>query len=117
MASKTIKLKAKAENGEVTVKALIKHPMETGRRKDKDTGELVPAHFINEVTCTHKGEPVLETVFLLQTELGPDATPAEKEVARLRKQAEGMEKMLQKSEAEQQSFREEADDLEAELGF
>ena len=61
MASKTIKLKGKAVNGEVTVKALIKHPMETGRRKDKDTGELVPAHFINEVTCTHKGEPVLTT--------------------------------------------------------
>ena len=36
MASKTIKLKGKAVNGEVTVKALIKHPMETGRRKDKD---------------------------------------------------------------------------------
>ena len=61
MASKTIKLKAKAENGEVTVKALIKHPMETGRRKDKDTGELVPAHYINEVTCSHKGEPVMTT--------------------------------------------------------
>lgn len=61
MASKTIKLKAKAENGEVTVKALIKHPMETGRRKDKDSGKLVPAHYINELTCTHKGEPVLTT--------------------------------------------------------
>lgn len=61
MASKTIKLKAKAENGEVTVKALIKHPMETGRRKDKDTGELVPAHYINAVTCTHKDEPVMTT--------------------------------------------------------
>ena len=41
MASKKIKLKAKAENGEVTVKTLLKHPMETGRRKDKDTGKLV----------------------------------------------------------------------------
>jgi len=59
MASKTIKLKGKAVNGEVTVKALIKHPMETGRRKDKDSGELVPAHYINEVTCTHKGEVVM----------------------------------------------------------
>ncbi len=69
------------------------------------------------ITCTHKGRPVLETVFILHTELGPDATPAEKEVARLREQAEGMEKMLEKSEAEQQSFRQEADALEAELGF
>jgi sulfur-oxidizing protein SoxZ len=59
MASKTIKLKAKAGNGEVAVKTLIKHPMETGRRKDKDTGKLVPANYIQEVTCTHKGETVL----------------------------------------------------------
>ena len=61
MASKSIKLKAKAENGETTVKALIKHPMETGRRKDKATGELIPAHYIREVTCSYQGEPVLTT--------------------------------------------------------
>jgi sulfur-oxidizing protein SoxZ len=61
MASKSIKLKAKAENGETTVKALIKHPMETGRRKDKASGELVPAHYIKEVTCSYQGEPVLTT--------------------------------------------------------
>lgn len=59
MASDSIKLKAKAENGETTVKALIKHPMETGRRKDKDSGELVPAHYIREVTCSYQGEPVM----------------------------------------------------------
>ena len=59
MASKSIKLKAKAENGETTVKALVKHPMETGRRKDKETGEAIPIHYIQEVTCSHQGEPVL----------------------------------------------------------
>jgi len=59
MASNSIKMKAKAENGETTVKALIKHPMETGRRKDKDSGEVVPAHYIQEVTCSYQGEPVL----------------------------------------------------------
>ena len=61
MASKSIKLKAKAENGETTVKALIKHPMETGRRKDKDSGALIPAHYIKEVTCKHQDETVLTT--------------------------------------------------------
>ena len=65
MASKSIKLKARAENGETTVKALIKHPMETGRRKDKESGELVPAHYIEEVICSYQGEP------LLTSELGP----------------------------------------------
>jgi len=61
MASKSIKMKAKAENGETTVKALIKHPMETGQRKDKDSGKMVPAHYIKEVTCSYQGEPVLTT--------------------------------------------------------
>ena len=61
MASKSIKLKAKAENGDTTVKALIKHPMETGRRKDKESGELVPAHYIEEVTVSYQGEPVMTT--------------------------------------------------------
>jgi len=61
MASKTIRMKAKAENGETTVKALIKHPMETGRRKDKATGEKIPIHYIQEVTCSYQGEPVLTT--------------------------------------------------------
>lgn len=59
MASKSIKIKAKAENGETTVKALIKHPMETGRRKEKGSETLIPLHYIQEVTCTYQGEPVL----------------------------------------------------------
>ena len=57
----SIKMKAKAENGETTVKALIKHPMETGRRKDKETGEAIPIHYIKEITCSYQGEPVLTT--------------------------------------------------------
>ena len=61
MASNIIILKASAENGETTVKALIKHPMETGRRKDKDSGAVIPAHYIKEVTCSHEGETVLTT--------------------------------------------------------
>lgn len=61
MASKSIKMKAKAADGETTVKALIKHPMETGRRKDKATGEAIPIHYIQEVTCSYQGEPVLTT--------------------------------------------------------
>lgn len=37
MAKKSIKIRAKAKNGVVTVKALISHKMETGLRKDKKT--------------------------------------------------------------------------------
>ena len=54
----SIKMRAKLENGRVTVKALIKHPMETGRRKDPESGELVPAHFIQKVHAEHGGQQV-----------------------------------------------------------
>ena len=55
----SIKVRAKAKGDTVTVKALIKHPMETGLRKDKKTGKAIPAHFIQEVSCKHNGAEVL----------------------------------------------------------
>lgn len=55
-----IKIRAKEKGGEVTVKALMSHPMETGGRKDKKTGQPIPAHFIKEVTATHNGAEVLK---------------------------------------------------------
>ena len=57
--AKSIKLRAKAKNGVATVKCLISHPMETGLRKDKKSGKLIPAEFIQEVTCEHGGATVL----------------------------------------------------------
>jgi sulfur-oxidizing protein SoxZ len=41
------------------VKVLMNHPMETGLRKDAKTGQLVPAHFIQEVAATINGAAVL----------------------------------------------------------
>jgi sulfur-oxidizing protein SoxZ len=58
-----IKIKAKAADGETSVKALMTHPMETGLRKDKKTGEIVPAHFITEVTCKWKDQVVLTALW------------------------------------------------------
>ena len=55
----SIKIRAKEKGGETTVKALITHPMETGARKDSKTGKLIPAHFIQEVVCKHKGNTVM----------------------------------------------------------
>ena len=57
--AKSIKIRAKEKGGETTVKALITHPMETGTRKDKKTGKMIPAHFIQEVVCKHKGNTVM----------------------------------------------------------
>lgn len=33
----------------VKIDFMAMHPMETGMRKNKDTGELIPAHYIDEV--------------------------------------------------------------------
>jgi sulfur-oxidizing protein SoxZ len=47
------------------VKVLMNHPMETGTRKDGKTGQLIPAHFIQEVKATINGKVVLDA------EIGP----------------------------------------------
>ena len=55
----SIKIRAKSKDGVTTVKTLMNHPMETGTRKDKKTGEKIPAHHITEVTAEHNGNNVL----------------------------------------------------------
>ncbi len=58
-----IKIRAKLK-GEVTeVKALISHPMETGRRKDQATDKPIPAHFIQEVVCTWQEKEVMKALW------------------------------------------------------
>ena len=54
----TIKMRANLKDGAVHVKALIKHPMETGRRKDPESGEVVPAHFIQKIHAEYGGKEV-----------------------------------------------------------
>ena len=55
----SIKLRAKTKGDHTEIKAIITHPMETGRRKDKATGEKVPAHFIQEVIIESEGKTIL----------------------------------------------------------
>lgn len=54
-----IKIRAKLNGDETTVKCLMSHPMETGLRKDSQTGEKVPAHFIKEIICKCKDKVVM----------------------------------------------------------
>ncbi len=54
-----IKARARLKGGVVTVKALMKHPMHTGLRKNKKTGKKIPAHFIQEVNCASNGKNVM----------------------------------------------------------
>jgi len=62
MASK-IKIKTRLSGDVAEVKSLILHPMETGARKDPDSGELVPRHHITQLTFTNNGEPVMVANF------------------------------------------------------
>lgn len=62
MASK-IKVKARLSGDVAEVKSLMMHPMETGARKDPDTGKPVPAHHITQLTFTNNGEPVMVANF------------------------------------------------------
>jgi len=57
--AKSMRVQAKLKNDVTQVKALINHPMETGNRKDKKTGQVIPAHFIEEVICEYNGEAVM----------------------------------------------------------
>jgi sulfur-oxidizing protein SoxZ len=59
MAAIKIKVKAKEKNGIVKAKMLIKHPMESGMRKDKE-GKLIPIHHLKEVSVEYKGEVIFQ---------------------------------------------------------
>ena len=59
MAKKKMKIRAWVDGGKATVKAIIFHPMETGLRKDKATGKVIPGQYITEVKCEHNGKSVL----------------------------------------------------------
>ena len=59
MAKSSIRIRAKIKGDVTEVKALMSHPMETGQRKDKKTGNKIPAHYIKEVNCEHNGKSVM----------------------------------------------------------
>jgi sulfur-oxidizing protein SoxZ len=53
-----MRIRAQAAGDKTTVRVLMSHEMETGLRKDS-AGKVIPAWFIQEVTATHNGKPVL----------------------------------------------------------
>jgi len=54
-----IRMRGKSKGGVAEVKALIKHPMESGARKNKKTGKNYPAHFIQNVEIAVNGTKVI----------------------------------------------------------
>lgn len=53
------KIRATIKDGEGELRILLAHPMENGLRKEAD-GSPVPAHFIQTLTITVNGKPVIE---------------------------------------------------------
>lgn len=53
-----MKIRATQQGELIEVKVLMAHDMETGQRKDAQ-GQLIPAHFIQQVTATCNGKTVL----------------------------------------------------------
>jgi sulfur-oxidizing protein SoxZ len=53
-----IAMRVRAGNGEI--KILMTHPSENGLRKDAKTGQMVPAHFVKNVTVAVNGKTVLD---------------------------------------------------------
>ena len=58
-----MRVRAQMKGGVTEVKTLINHPMETGLRKDSKTKQIIPAHFIQEVTCEHNGKNVMTALW------------------------------------------------------
>ena len=53
-----MRIRAQAAGDKATVRVLMSHEMESGQRRDA-AGKLVPAWFIQEVTASLNGKPVL----------------------------------------------------------
>jgi sulfur-oxidizing protein SoxZ len=53
-----MKVRAQLKGDKVEVRVVISHEMETGQRKDA-AGNLVPAHYVQNVSATCNGKTVL----------------------------------------------------------
>jgi sulfur-oxidizing protein SoxZ len=58
MADRKMRMRTRAQDGSVELQILISHPMETGLRTDKNTGNKIPPHFIQRITLEHNGKLV-----------------------------------------------------------
>jgi sulfur-oxidizing protein SoxZ len=53
-----MRIRAQAAGGKATVRVLMSHEMESGQRRDS-AGKLVPAWFIQDISVSLNGKPVL----------------------------------------------------------
>ena len=57
--AEAMRIRATMQGDVADVRVAMRHPMETGLRKN-DRGELVPLYFITRVVATHNGKTVME---------------------------------------------------------
>ena len=57
--AENMRMRAQLKGDTTEVKVLMTHPMETGRRKN-DSGDVIPANFIQLVSASLNGNQVLE---------------------------------------------------------
>lgn len=55
----SIKIRTQRLDGYTEVKLLINHPMENGRNRDPGSGELIPAHYIQELRLALNGKVLI----------------------------------------------------------
>jgi len=57
--AKLTKIRTRMQDGAAEIVVLVTHPMEVGVRKDKETGKVIPAHFIQELNVELNGKLVV----------------------------------------------------------
>ena len=57
-----MRIRATLQGDVAEVRVLMSHEMETGQRKDS-AGNVIPAHFITEVTATLNGKPAMKAMW------------------------------------------------------
>ena len=57
--SEPMRIRATVQGDVADVRILMRHPMETGQRKDAK-GDIVPVHFIQNVVVAYNGKTVLD---------------------------------------------------------
>ena len=59
-----VRVPKKVKKGEVfEVKTLVTHPMETGMRTDKKSGDKIPREIINKFIATYNGKEVMKAIW------------------------------------------------------
>ncbi len=54
-----IRIRTSTKDDLTTVQAILKHPMDTGNSRDPETGNMIPAFFIETVTIHHGDKKIM----------------------------------------------------------